>query len=156
MFDLARIKGKASQMLGSATRTIKTYSPDGWVPEKLFVNAISASMALMVIADKKIETGEVEAVMNFIMELPQVQELKLTKESIELFELHLDMLEKVMDSQAKYIIATTKVLAEITKVKKHSQYIPMISDILAHVADSDGNVDVTEVAMKKRIMTVLQ
>jgi tellurite resistance protein len=156
MFDLSRVKRKASDLLGSATRTIKTYSPDGWVPEKLFVNAISASMALMVIADKKIETEEVEDVMQFIIELPQVQDLNLTTVSIELFEMHLDSLEKVMHSQAKYIIATTKVLAEIAKVKKHTQYVPIISDIMDHIAGSDGNVDDTEREMKRRIMAVLK
>ena len=154
--DMNSIKEKASLLMQSTTRTLKKYSPEAWVPEKKFANAVSASMALMVIADKKIENEEVEAVMDFIIQIPAIQDLQLGVSSIELFEKHLEDLEDSLVKQSKYIITTSKIIVDIGRIKEYPEYVRMLSEILDHVAGSDGNVDSTEIEMKKRIMKALR
>lgn len=156
MFDINKIKAKANTLLNAAERNIKVYAPEGWVKERVFINAISASMALMVISDKKIEEDEIIAVMEFIPALPEVEDLNLQKESIELFELHLGKLEEVMNVPSKFLILKSKMLADIAKVKEHQDYVIQITGILDHVAGSDGDVDPSEVKMKEDILAVLK
>jgi len=155
MFDWNEIKAKASSFATEAGRKIKQYTPESFSKEKKFVNAIVASMAIMTIADKKIDTREVTASMDMINEIDQIAELEMQQEAIELFEMHLEKLVPAQGNEVKWVLETSKLLGDIGKVKEYPEYVPMIKNLLDYIAQSDGDFSPEEQEMKKKIFEIL-
>lgn len=44
----------------------------------------------------------------------------------------------------------TKLLSELSKMKAYPEYPLMIKTLVAYIAQSDGNLDATEVEMQKK------
>ena len=153
--DWNAIREKASSLATEAGRKMKQYTPESFSKEKKFVNAIVASMAIMSIADKKIDTREVTASMDMINEIDQIAELEMQQEAIELFEMHLETLMPVQNNEIKFVIATSKLLGDIAKVKDYPEYIPMIKNLLDYIAQADGDFSPEEQVMKDKIYDIL-
>jgi tellurite resistance protein len=153
--DWNEIREKAESFISEAGRKVKQYTPESWSKEKKFVNAIVASMALMAVADKKLDTREVSASMDLINQIDQIAELEMQQEAIELFELHLEKLLPIVDNEIKWTIESAKLLGDIAKVKEYPEYGPMIQNLLDYVANSDGGLSPEESAMKDRIRDIL-
>ena len=81
MLDWDRIKKKASELYDEATKKIKQYTPESFSKEKKLVNAIVISLALMTLADKKIETEEVTKSMELIKDIEEI--LEFAKQNFE-------------------------------------------------------------------------
>jgi len=155
MFDWNEIKAKANSFVSEAGRKIKQYTPESFSKEKQFVNAIVASMAIMTIADRKIDTREVTASMDMINEIDQIAELEMQQEAIELFEMHLEKLVPVQNNEVKWVIETSKLLGDIAKVKEYPEYVPMIKNLLDYIAQADGDFSPEEQVMKDKIFNIL-
>jgi tellurite resistance protein len=153
--DWASIKEKAETFVSDASRTIKQYTPEAWSKEKKFVNAIVASMAIMTIADKKVDTREVTASMDMIYQIDQIAELEMQQEAIQLFEMHLEKLYPALESDVKWTIETAKLLGDIAKVKEYPDYVPMIKNLLDYIAQADNDFSPEEEEMKKKIYDIL-
>ena len=156
MLDWDKIKQKANQFYEETTRKIRQYTPETFSKEKKLVNAIVISMALMTMADKKIETEEVTKAMDLIKDIEEIQDLNMVQEAIELYEFHLEDLEKVMDNEAKYLLKVEHKLMDIAKIKDYDGYPNMIKVLLNYIAEADGHLDQTEVEMKNKILEVLK
>ena len=156
MLDWNQIKQKANQFYEEATKKIKQYTPETFSKEKKLVNAIVISMALMTMADKKIETEEVTKAMDLIKDIEEIQDLNMVQEAIELYEFHLEDLEKAMDNEAKYLLKVEHKLMDIAKIKDYDVYPNMIKVLLNYIAEADGHLDQTEVEMKNKILEVLK
>ena len=156
MLDWNQIKQKANQFYEEATKKIKQYTPETFSKEKKLVNAIVISMALMTMADKKIETEEVTKAMDLIKDIEEIQDLNMVQEAIELYEFHLEDLEKAMDNEAKYLLKVEHKLMDIAKIKDYDGYPNMIKVLLNYIAEADGHLDQTEVEMKNKILEVLK
>jgi len=153
--DWNEIKAKAESFLSETGRKIKQYTPESWSKEKKFINAIVASMALMTIADKKVETREVTASMDMINQIDQIAELEMQQEAIELFEMHLERLLPAIDNEVKWTIEVSKLLGDIAKVKEYPEYVPMVRNLLDYIAQADNSSDESESEMKKKILDAL-
>jgi tellurite resistance protein len=156
MLDWDKIKQKANQFYEETTRKIRQYTPETFSKEKKLVNAIVISMALMTMADKKIETEEVTKAMDLIKDIEEIQDLNMVQEAIELYEFHLEDLEKAMDNEAKYLLKVEHKLMDIAKIKDYDGYPNMIKVLLNYIAEADGHLDQTEVEMKNKILEVLK
>ena len=156
MLDWDKIKQKANQFYEETTRKIRQYTPETFSKEKKLVNAIVISMALMTMADKKIETEEVTKAMDLIKDIEEIQDLNMVQEAIELYEFHLEDLEKVMDNEAKYLLKVEHKLMDIAKIKDYDGYPNMIKVLLDYIAEADGHLDQTELEMKNKILEVLK
>jgi tellurite resistance protein len=156
MFDIENFKKKAAAALGEASRKIRQYTPEAFSPEKKFVNAMVSSIALIIVADRKVETEEVVQGMEFIKNLDPIRELNLELEAIEMFDYIIQNTMQYIDNEPRWIIETSKVLANIGLISDNPSYVNMISEVLDHIAGSDGNVDQTEIVMKTKIMDVLK
>ena len=110
----------------------------------------------MTMADKKIETEEVTKAMDLIKDIEEIQDLNMVQEAIELYEFHLEDLEKVMDNEAKYLLKVEHKLMDIAKIKDYDGYPNMIKVLLNYIAEADGHLDQTEVEMKNKILEVLK
>ncbi len=155
MFDWNEIKAKADSFLNDASRTIKQYTPESWSKEKQFVNALVASIALMTVADKRVDTREVKSAMDIINQIDQIAELNMQKEAIELFELHLEKLLPNVENGMKLTIETGKLLGDVAKVKAYPEYPPMVINLIEYLASVDGNISEEEIAMKKKLVETL-
>lgn len=155
-FDFEKFKQSAANAVGSTAKRLRQYTPESFSKEKKFVNAIVSTLALMVMADKKVETEEVEASMEFIQSIQEIIDLEMQVEAIELFELHVENLSKVMDNPVKWIIASTKLIADIAKVKDYSAYVVALEALMDHIAGSDGSLDPSETEMKRKILSALK
>ena len=153
--DWNAIREKASSLTTEAGKKIKQYTPETFSKEKKFVNAIVASMAIMTIADRKIDTREITASMDMINEIDQIAELEMQQEAIELFEMHLEKLMPIQNNEMKWTIATAKLLGDIAKVKEYPEYIPMIKNLLDYIAEADGDFSPEERVMKDKIYDIL-
>jgi tellurite resistance protein len=153
--DWEKIKDKANTFISDAGRTIRQYTPESWSKEKKFVNAIVASMAIMTIADRKVDTREVSASMDMISQIDQISDLDMQQEAIELFEMHLEKLYPALESDIKWTIETAKLLGDIAKIKDYPEYVPMIKNLLDYIAQSDGDFSAEEKAMKEKIYDTL-
>jgi tellurite resistance protein len=153
--DWEEIRAKAESFVSEAGRKIKQYTPESWSKEKKFVNAIVASMALMTIADKRVDTREVKTSMDFINQIDQIAELEMQQEAIELFEMHLERLMPTLDNGVKWTIESAKLLGDIAKVKEYPEYVPMIRNLIDYISASDGDSTPDEVEMQKRILETL-
>ena len=154
-WDWEEIKNKAQEFMSDAERKIKQYTPEAWSKEKQFINAIVTSMVLMVVADKEVETKEVLTSMDTINEIDQIKELNMQQEAIELFELHLERLEKVLANDVKFTIEVAKLLNDIARIKDYPEYLPMIKNLLDYLAQSDGSTSNSENEMKEKILKTL-
>ena len=154
-WDWEEIKNKAQEFMSDAERKIKQYTPEAWSKEKQFINAIVTSMVLMVVADKEVETKEVLTSMDMINEIDQIKELNMQQEAIELFELHLERLEKVLANDVKFTIEVAKLLNDIARIKDYPEYLPMIKNLLDYLAQSDGSTSNSENEMKEKILKTL-
>lgn len=155
MFDIDKIKQSASKLATNATNRFKQYAPEAVVSEKKFAHALADAFALMVIADQKIETEEVEAVMKFLNGIDEIKKLELERLTIERFESSLNTLANSVFNSTAFIIEKSKMLADIGKIKSYPAYRSTLLSVLEHVAGADGNVSKSEVEMKKEIMEVL-
>ncbi len=155
MFDWNEIKAKADSFLTEASRTVKIYTPENWSKEKKFVNALVASIALMTVSDRKVDTREVKASMDMINNIDQITELNMQSDAIQLFELHLEKLLPNVENGVKLAIETGKLLGDISKIKEYPEYVPMIKNLIEYIASSDGGVSQDELDMSKRILGVL-
>jgi len=155
MLDWDKIKQKTKEFYDEATKKIKQYTPEAFSKEKKLVNAIVLSMALMTLADKKIETDEVTKAIDLIKDIEEIQELNMVQEAIELYEFHLEDLEKVMNNQAKYLLKVEHKLMDIAKIKEYQGYPNMIKVLLDYIAEADGHLDPQETEMKNKILAVL-
>jgi tellurite resistance protein len=151
----SEIREKAESFVNEAGRKIKQYTPENWSPEKKFVNAIVASMALMTVSDKKVDTREVKASMDFINQIDQIAELEMQQEAIELYEMHLEKLMPNLDNGVKWTIESAKLLGDIAKVKEYPQYAPMIRNLIDYLSSSDGEQSSDEIEMKNRILETI-
>ena len=156
MLDWNKIKRKATQYFEEGKRKVRQYTPESWSPEKKFVNALVISMALMTIADKKVETSEVIKSIEIIKEIEEIEELNLVQEAIELYEKHLEDLEKALDKgEVKYIIEVERKLADIAKIKEYPEYSQLVINLLNIIANADGDFAPEEKEMKLKIMETL-
>lgn len=153
--DINAIKAKATSLLGEAGRKIRQYTPETFSPEKKYINAMVSAIALMVLADKKIETEEVTQSIEFISSLDEVVELEMSNDAIEMYEFILEDLEPHFENPVKWITSTAKILGNISLVKDNAQYKQSIIAVLDHIAGADGNVDPSEVEMKNKIIQAL-
>jgi len=156
MLDWNKIKDKSKALLGEAGRKIRQYTPESFSKEKKFVNSLVVSMALMTMADKKAETEEVIAALELIKDIDEINDLNLTTEAIELYEFHIEELSKVVDSPTKWILMEAKLLSELSKMKAYPEYPPMIEALIAHIAQSDGSLDKTEIDMQNKILGAIK
>lgn len=154
-FDFEEFKEKVSGFLTEANRKIRQYTPETFSKEKKFINAIVASMALIVMSDKKVETKEVTASVDMINEIDQIVELEMQVEAIELFEMHIDRLAPAIEKETKWIIETAKLLGDIGKIRDYPEYIPMIKNLLDYIAQADGDFSPEEVEMKNKIIEAI-
>jgi tellurite resistance protein len=152
-FDMDKFKAGVSNFVNETSRKIKQYTPESFSKEKKFVNAIVASLALMTVADRKVETEEVTASLDLINEIDEIRELELSGEAIELFELHIENLTSAIDNSVKFNIAVAKLIGEIAKIKEYPDYPPMIETLLEYVANSDGNLAKEEKEMMDKILS---
>jgi len=156
MLDWNKIKSKTSELYGEAGKKFRQYTPESFSKEKKFVNSLVLSMALMTMADKKAETEEIIASLDLIKDIDEINDLELTTEAIELYEFHIEEMSKVVDSQTKWIIMEAKLLSELTKMKAYPEYPPMIEALIAHIAQSDGNLDQSEIEMQNKILSAIK
>ncbi|SFV57678.1 hypothetical protein MNB_SV-9-691 [hydrothermal vent metagenome] len=156
MLDWDKIKSKTSELYGEAGKKFRQYTPESFSKEKKFVNSLVLSMALMTMADKKAETEEIIASLDLIKDIDEINDLELTTEAIELYEFHIEEMSKVVDSQTKWIIMEAKLLSELTKMKAYPEYPPMIEALIAHIAQSDGNLDQSEIEMQNKILSAIK
>ncbi len=156
MLDWNKIKSKTSELYGEAGRKFRQYTPESFSKEKKFVNSLVVSMALMTMADKKADTQEIITALDLIKDIDEINDLNLTTEAIELYEFHIEELSKVVDSPTKWILMEAKLLSELGKMKAYSEYPPMIEALVAHIAQSDGHLDETEVEMQNKILNAIR
>jgi len=154
-FDYEEFKAKVSTFLTEANRKIRQYTPETFSKEKKFINAIVASMALMVMSDKKVETREVTASVDMINDIDQIKDLEMQTEAIELFEMHIERLVPASEKETKWILETAKLLGDIGKVRDYPEYIPMIRNLLDYIAQADGDFSADEVEMKNKIIDAI-
>ena len=156
MLDFEQIKQKTNDLLQGAVRKLKQYTPESFSKEKKFINALVGCLALMTMADKKAETQEVMTSINLIKDIDEITELEMTDEALELYEYHLEMLSKVVDSPTKWIIAEARMLSDISKIKSYPEYPPMVEALIDYVAQSDGKLDPLEKEMQRKIMNAIR
>jgi tellurite resistance protein len=154
--DWDKIKKKASELYKESTKKIKQYTPETFSKEKKFINSLVISLVLITMADKKAETEEIIASMDLINEIDEIRELELAQEAIELYELHLESLVKVVDNSTKWTLLIAKLLSEVAKVKPYPEYPPMIENLLDYISESDGNICELEEEMKRKILRALK
>lgn len=156
MLDWDKIKNKTSELYGEAGKKFRQYTPESFSKEKKFVNSLVVSMALMTMADKKADTQEIITSLDLIKDIDEINDLDLTTEAIELYEFHIEEMSKVVNSQTKWIMMEAKLLSELAKMKSYPEYPPMIEALIAHIAQSDGNLDPSEVEMQKKILSAIK
>ncbi len=154
-FNLDEFKRGVAKFVDSASKKIKQYTPESFSKEKKFINSVVASLALMAVADKKVETSEVVKSLDIINSMQEIRELEMQKDAIELFDIHIEKLTSVIDSDVKFQMEVGKVLADIEKVKSYPEYIPIIKSILDNISMSDGYIAQAEVEMKNKILSLL-
>jgi tellurite resistance protein len=155
MLDIEQIKAKITSLVTEANRKLKQYTPESFSKEKKFINAIVCSLALITMADKKAETQEVLASIDLIKEIDEITELEMTQEALELYEYHIEVLSKAIESPTKWVMIEAKMLMEIAKIKVYNEYPPMIEALLTYVAQSDSDLDPLETEMKDKIMKAI-
>jgi len=157
MLDWDKIKNKTSELYGEAGKKFRQYTPESFSKEKKFVNSLVVSMALMTMADKKADTQEIITALELINDIDEINDLNLTTEAIELYEFHIEEMEKaIASSQTKWIMMEAKLLSELGKMKAYPEYPPMIEALIAHIANSDGNLDPLEVEMQNKILGAIK
>ncbi|MBL0721406.1 MAG: hypothetical protein JJV88_02365 [Sulfurovum sp.] len=156
MLDWNKIKSKTSELYGEAGKKFRQYTPESFSKEKKFVNSLVVSMALMTMADKKAETEEIITSLDLIKDIDEINDLNLTTEAIELYEFHIEEMSKVVDNSTKWIMMEAKLLSELGKMKAYPEYPPMIEALIAHIAQSDGHLDPTEIEMQKKILSAIK
>jgi tellurite resistance protein len=155
MLDIEQIKAKITSLVTEANRKLKQYTPESFSKEKKFINAIVCSLALITMADKKAETQEVLASIDLIKEIDEITELEMTQEALELYEYHIEVLSKAIESPTKWVMIEAKMLMEIAKIKVYNEYPPMVEALLTYVAQSDSDLDPLETEMKDKIMKAI-
>ncbi len=156
MLDWNKIKSKTSELYGEAGKKFRQYTPESFSKEKKFVNSLVVSMALMTMADKKADTQEIIAALELINDIDEINDLNLTTEAIELYEFHIEEMSKAVESPTKWILMEAKLLSELGKMKAYPEYPPMIEALIAHIAQSDGNLDPLEVEMQDKILRAIK
>jgi tellurite resistance protein len=152
-WDWDEIKKKAQEFADEADKKIKQYTPESFSKEKKFVNTVVTSIVLMIVADKKVETHEVTKAMDLIANIQEIQDLQMQQEAIELFEMHLSKLGEIMNNEVKFVIETSKLLGDISKVKEYPEYVPMIQNLIDYISNAEQTAE--EKDMKNKILQTI-
>ena len=158
-FNLSSFLNKAKQTLqsvgSSIQENIEVYAPEKWSPEKQYINAIVASMALMVYADKKVENEEVELVINTINTSEIFKKHDMVGEGLELYSTHIEKLTTSLEkSQVEYTLTVAKIMNDISRVKK-DEWKNQIVDLALNISASDGDIAEEEMTMLNKIKASL-
>ena len=94
--------------------------------------------------------------MDFIIVIDEILVLYMVQEAIELYQFHLEDLEKVINNEAKYLLKVEHKLMDIAKIKSYEGYPNMIKVLLDYIANGGRNLDKTEIEMKNKILGVLK
>jgi len=104
--------------------------------------AIASSLGLMVAADGKIETSEIDGVMDFCANDPLLQAWAL--------DVRTKAFEDALESAGKGPIRQAGLLGKIAKLKGKAEAETLVQLVLA-VANADGDFAKEEIVMFKRI-----
>lgn len=156
MLDVEKLKKRATELYGEASRKARQYTPESFSKEKKFVNAIVISLALMTLADEIIETEEVVASLDLLKDIDEINDLDMGQHAIELYEMHIEELSKVVGNKVKWTISVAKLLSEVAKIKPYPEYPVMIANLLDYIAGADGNIDPREIEMKEKILQAIK
>lgn len=125
-------------------------------PDLRGMNALAASFALLIMADRVVEEDEMEAVSEYLIdEIPLVIEKGLIREISELFLKQVERLEagyKVSAFEGN--IVSGEVLKDVALIKDDSDYCKLVADTVKLVTSGDS-VDEGEVKTRNRILKVL-
>lgn len=148
---LTKVKGTVSSVADTVMESVKVYTPEKWSPEKLYINAIVASMALMVYADGKVEQEEVETVLDEINSNQLFKSYGMVKDAIELYTIHIENLTKSMaKGKADYALTIAKISSDIGKVT-NLEWKKNIIELSQKISASDGDIDEAELKMMNKI-----
>lgn len=154
--DWNKIKASTEKFYTESVKKIKQYTPESFSKEKKFVNSLVISLALMTMADEKAETAEITASLGILEKIDQIKELDMTQDAIELYEMHILALEEAVGNNTKWTIAIAKLLGEVARIKEYPEYCAMVENLLAYIAESDGNTDPSEVEMQNKIIACMK
>jgi len=148
---LSKVKTTASAVGTKVAETIRINTPEAWSEEKQYINAIVASMALIVYADGIVENEEVEAVIDTINNETVFKEFNATKEALEHYSIHIQNLtQALMKSKAEYALAVAKISTDISRVKKQ-EWKENIVNLCMKLAAADGDMANDELIMLNKI-----
>lgn len=156
MLDIEKIKKRASELYGEAGRKMRQYTPESFSKEKKFVNAVVISLVLMTLADEVVETEEVVASLDMLKEIDEINDLDMAQQAIELYEMHIEELSKVVGNKIQWTISVAKLLTEVAKIKSYPEYPVMIANLLDYIAAADGKIDPRELEMKDKILQAIK
>lgn len=152
---LKNVKDSLSKTSEIVVDVVKTYTPEKWSEEKQYINAIVASMALMVYADGTVENEEVELVIKTINESEIFKQYNMQKEALELYSLHIENLTKSFNtSKTEFALVVAKIAMDIGKVKKE-EWKNSIVELSLNIASSDGDIAEDEIKMLNKIKSSL-
>lgn len=125
-------------------------------PDLRGMNALAASFALLIMADRVVEEEEMEAVSEYLIDrVPLVVEKGLIREVSELFLKQVERLEKGYNESAfEGNIVSGEVLKDIALIKDDKDYCKLVADTVTLVTSGDS-VDEGEVKTRDRILKAL-
>lgn len=125
-------------------------------PDLRGMNALAASFALLIMADRVVEEEEMEAVSEYLIDkVPLVIEKGLIREISELFMKQVERLEQGYKVSAfEGNIVAGEILKEVALVKDDRDYAALVADTVTLVT-SGQEVDEGEIKTRNRILTVL-
>ena len=125
-------------------------------PDLRGMNALAASFALLIMADRVVEEEEMEAVSEYLIDqVPLVIEKGLIREISELFIKQVERLEQGYKVSAfEGNIVAGEILKEVALVKDDRDYATLVADTVTLVT-SGHEVDEGELKTRNRILKVL-
>lgn len=124
-------------------------------PEYIGICALSESLALLVMADRRVDPAELEAVSEFLIDMDIVIEKNLIREVSEFFLAAVKRLEEGYKAgPVEGNMVAGEILNSISKVKGDIVWERVLADTVTLVT-SGSNVDPAELKTRERILKAI-
>lgn len=142
----------------SATTEILRALPESLSPDKKAINSLAGGLALMVVADGKIEDDEMVQALEFLLATDAVKQIGDFETAAVLFEKHVDRLDEAMKAKTPtaFVVAKAQILGEISLISDCGDTYKKALIGMLDTVTSGGGANSGEVAMKDAIVNAIK
>ena len=134
------------------SKEIFKYVPAALSKDKQFANAYAACIAILVIADRKVEVDETRAAIDFIKRSEVLKRIDCVTYALDFYAGFIAQFQPMFNNEPMLLVSIAKVIEEHVKICDKS-YKPTLIQLISDL--TNGNPNSSEIACRNELFAAL-